>query len=278
MIKIVAFGFLALAAGATAQPANPPKEVRELLQDCSAHRFETVVSAVVDGQLKRSRMKLCGTPGQSDADWVNTLRDSAAKIAANPGVPPAMRTEMVKALNAEIASLSSGAKPAAPPVAGGGAFTLKPRATPPAGTRDSKSTYTSLPPLPPPVVVVAKPGVYVPPPSIEHPDLAFECFSTGTGAGEGPCMDFDRYTVVVVQAKAPVSPGASLRFIRDGEDKGEIALAALKKGQRQRIALPSEVCKGINGGRLKIETMVVPRGNKAPAQVADTQGPFDLRC
>lgn len=267
------------AAQASAAPvtAEPSREERQLLQDCSAHRFETIVSAVVDGQIKRSRMKMCGTPGQSDEGWIATLRDSAAKITANEGVAKPMRDEMAKAIHGEIARLSSGSSAAS--ASSSGSFTLKPRATPGTATRETaKPAYTSLPPLPPPVVVKAEPGAYVPPPSIIRPDVNFECFSTGTGSGEGPCLEFDRFTVVVAEAKSAVGPGASLRFLRDGEERGEVALGPLRKGQRQHIALPAGVCKGVNGGELKIETMALPKGAKTGARVAGTQGPYNLRC
>jgi len=272
--------FLLSAAQASAAPivSEPSREQRLLLQDCSAHRFETVVTAAVDGELKSSKMKMCGTPGQSDEAWIGTLRDSAAKIAANDGIAPAMRGEMTKAINAEIARLEAGSAPAT--ASSSGSFTLKPRSTPGVATGSTAKppAYTSLPPLPPPVVVQAVPGAYVPPPPIVRPDLDFQCFSTGNGAGEGPCLEFDRYTVVVAQAKSALGPGASLRFLRDGEERGEVALGPLRKGQSQRIALPTDVCKGVNGGQLKIETMVVPKAAAAGARVADTQGPYNLRC
>jgi len=266
-------------AQATSAPvtAEASRQERQLLQDCSAHRFETIVSAVVDGQIKRSRVKMCGTPGQTDEGWIATLRDSAAKITANEGVAKPMRDEMAKAVNAEIARLSSGSAAASP--SSSGSFTLKPRQGPGTASKESaKPAYTSLPPLPPPVVVKAVPGAYVAPPPIIRPDLNFECFSTGTGSGEGPCIEFDRFTVIVAQAKSAVGPGASLRFFRDGEEQGEVALGPLRKGQRQRIALPAKVCKGVVGGELKIETMVVPQSTKTGARVAGSQGPYNLRC
>ena len=264
------------AAPVAAQPAAPSKEARELLEDCSAHRFDTVISAVVDGQLKRSRLRLCGTKGQSDEAWIGTLRDSAAKIAINNGIAPPMRSEMVKALNAEIASLEA-RKGAASGSVGTGKFDLKPRAVPPAA-KDAKTVYNALPPLPPPVTVKTGAGPYVPPPPIARPELDFECFSTASGSGEGPCIEFDRYTVVVVRAKSPVAPGSLLRFVRDGEERGEVALGTLKAGQRQRFALPAGVCKGVVGGSLKIETLATPQGAKAAPRVADELGPFNLRC
>ena len=255
-----------------------------MLQDCTAHSFETVVSATVDGQPRHSKLKLCGTTGQSETDWLRTLKDSAAKIAANQAMAKPMRDEMVKAITAEIAMRSA---LVAAPAAGGGtgvnAFSLKPRPIVAGGSKDvGTAGYTSLPPLPPPVSVAdaarevaSKP--YVAPPPIIRPDLRFECFST-TSVGEGPCIDFDRFTMVIVTAKAPLEAGSSLRFLRDGEERALVDLGAMKKGQRQRISLPQEVCKGVNGGQLKIETLVLPKVAKAQAQVADSDGPYILHC
>jgi len=237
------FPLLALAAAPAALAAQAPSspqaaELRAMLQDCTAHSFETVVSATVDGQPRHSKLKLCGTTGQSETDWLRTLKDSAAKIAANEAMAKPMRDEMVKAITAEIAMRSA---LVAPPAAGG----------------------ASQP--------------YVAPPPIIRPDLRLECFST-TSVSEGPCVDFDRFTMVIVTATAPLEAGSSLRFLRDGEERALVDLGAMKRGQRQRISLPQEVCKGVNGGQLKIETLVLPKVAKAQAQVADNDGPYILHC
>jgi hypothetical protein len=274
----------AQASPTSVAPAQPEQgaELRELLQDCSAHRFEAVVSAMVEGELKRSRMRLCGTKGQSDSDWLVTLKDSAAKIAANSEIAKPMRDEMVKALETEIALRS-----AVPGSAIGSApakeFTLKPRAVAPgASSGGATAGYTSLPPLPPPVSVAKEAREiatlpYVPPPPVERPDLKFKCFSA-TSVGEGECLDFDRFMVLVITASSSLQPGASLRFLRDGEKRAEVALGAMRKGQKLRLTLPSEVCKGVNGGELKIETWVLPKGGKPAPQLANSDGPYSLRC
>ena len=175
MILLTSLAALAAAQASPANlaPAQPEQkdELRELLEDCTAHRFDTVISAVVDGQLKRSRMKLCGTKGQSDAEWIVTLKDSAVKIAANTGIAKPMRDEMVKALETEIAARSA---PPGSAIANVGAkeFTLKPRAVAPRASPGSATAgYTSLPPLPPPVSVDKEARQiaslpYVPPPPI----------------------------------------------------------------------------------------------------------------
>ncbi|MEO6199301.1 MAG: hypothetical protein ABIO68_05130 [Sphingomicrobium sp.] len=283
MISAILSIVLAAAQAAPASAAPPGGALRDLLEDCSAHRFEAVVSATVDSAIKRTRIKLCGTKGQSESEWILTLQDSADKIAANQAIAAPLRAEMVKSLDREIANRKLlGAAPAAN-AAANSAFTLKPRPVAPRGARDNGTpAYTSLPPLPPPVSVAeaareiaAKP--YIPPPPITRPDLKFGCFSA-TNVGEAECNEFDRFIIMVITARSAVSPGASLRFLRDGDNRAEIALGAMKKGQKLRLALPAEVCKGVNGGSLGIETWVLPRVAKAQPQLADTQGPYTLRC
>jgi hypothetical protein len=72
------------AAGAYAQSAEPetPADAKALIDACNAHRFETIVDTEVDGQPRKQKVKLCGKPGQNDADWVATLKDAVDKVAA----------------------------------------------------------------------------------------------------------------------------------------------------------------------------------------------------
>src|SRR5437588_3911112 len=95
---------LALAgAPVTAAPKDnvasdrPPQQMQKLLENCDAHKFETVIEVTAAGQTKHSRVKLCGTEGQSDADWVRTLEDAVAKTSANLQMPPAVRDQIVTA-------------------------------------------------------------------------------------------------------------------------------------------------------------------------------------
>src|SRR6185295_3791925 len=72
--------FLAMAAEAPAAAGSdaPTAKMEKLLQDCDAHKFETVVNTVVDGIPHQSKVKLCGTKGQTDAAWTVTLKDAVA--------------------------------------------------------------------------------------------------------------------------------------------------------------------------------------------------------
>src|SRR5438067_2263667 len=78
----------AMAATNEAPPDSPPPQMQKLLQNCDAHKFETIIEVPIDGQTKHSRVKLCGTEGQSDADWIKTLEDAVAKTSANLQMPP----------------------------------------------------------------------------------------------------------------------------------------------------------------------------------------------
>ncbi len=60
---------LALLIGgqpAIAQPAPVEAKPETPLEDCSAHKFETIFERVVDGETRKSRVRLCGQKGQSE--------------------------------------------------------------------------------------------------------------------------------------------------------------------------------------------------------------------
>src|SRR4051812_44305865 len=92
-------------------PSPPPAEAR-LIQSCEAHKFETVVDTVVDGHPGKSKVKLCGVEGQSDAEWIGTLRDAIRKLEANKTMAPATRDQIIAAIKSEIARLSIVSVPA----------------------------------------------------------------------------------------------------------------------------------------------------------------------
>src|SRR5213082_3171548 len=79
------------------RPVAKPAAVPQLMQSCDAHKFETIVHAVVDGEPHDSKVKLCGVEGQSDAEWIKTLRDAMHKLQANKDMAPAVREQIVTA-------------------------------------------------------------------------------------------------------------------------------------------------------------------------------------
>lgn len=284
---------IVLAIGASAAAANAPAEppavdgaspqVEKLLQNCDAHKFETVVDAVVDGQPHKSRVKLCGQEGQSDADWIGTLKDAIAKLNANSEMDPPVRAQIVSAITAEIARLQMMADLSAP----------KARQTVAETARPLSNDYSSLPPLPaapppPKVLAPAASAAAVPPrgpartmpaasasvamlPSAPPPKLSFACYSPGDLGGEAPCTGFDRDTTLTIRAGADVPSGVGLRFVRNGDPRATVELAQLRRGKSLRIALPHDVCAGVGDGKLELQ--VLQNG-----ALVSTDGPYSLRC
>lgn len=248
----------------------PSQQARTLLENCDAHKFETVIEVpAADGSTKHSRMKLCGTEGQSDADWLKTLKDAIAKTSANQKMPPAIRSQIVTAINAEVARLEGKATPAA-------AALPPPRAvqrTPALGE------YTALPPLPdkpvPPVHVLAGGSAGLP--MLPKPRISFICSTPGE-VGEGPCTEFSRDTLLTVLAGEDLPGGTSLRFVRSGEAKADVKLAQLKRGRSMQMPLPLEVCRHAVGGSLEIRIVRSVPDAGAPGQEVGEDGPYNLRC
>lgn len=280
--------FAPLAAAprkALPKPASKPAAEEKLIQSCDAHKFETVVDVTIDGQSKKSKVRLCGVEGQSNADWIGTLKDAIRKLEANKEMPAAQRDQIVSAIRAEIGRLSIVGTPVPPP---------KREATEQAQPPLSRD-YAALPPMPPPVAAppsippppatpvqpsatepaLPPPAVAVPVPApapvVVLPTLKFACYTPGDIGGEGPCAEFEHETLLTVQAKGNIPVGAALRFIRNGENRAEVDLAPLSNGGSMRVALPREVCSGFGAGRLELQVVV----NGSPAR---SEGPFPLRC
>lgn len=277
---------IALALGALAPAAaEPPADAQKLVQDCSAHRFETTISVTRDGAPHQSKVKMCGTPGQTDAEWVNTLKDAIAKVAANPTMPPSAKQQIIDAVNLEIVRLRAGAAPAATPVPAlvNAPPLPAPRTTPAAAAPQ----YSALPPFPPPMVAQTPPATalggaavvaaapFVPP--LPRPRLSLSCYSAGDIAVDGPCFAFDRHTLITVRAGEPLKD-TLLRFVRDGDERADYPLPPLARGKSTRFALPREVCAHVAGGQLTIRIVRGPAGKPHLAQVVGTEGPYNLTC
>ncbi len=276
LIPVFAAALAAQASDPLAPTASPT--TAEAAQDCEAHVFETVVTADVGGTQKRSRLKLCGMKGQTDAQFLDTLKDSAAKIAASDSIPGPMRAAMVEAVTGEITRLKTvlvalREKPAAP----AGPISIKPRA-PVKPADDSLAQYGALPQLPAPKPDV-RASLDAPPPTklanVVAPDINFTCFEGG--GLELACSEFSRSTTLIAKANSAVAPGASLSFRLDGDERANVALGAIAKRRSKMIPLPGTVCRGTNGGSLEVEVMVAPKGGGL-ARSVETLGPYDLRC
>lgn len=295
---------LALFLGAPAAAQDPPQpaadatdapsaKMESLLQNCDAHKFETTVESTVDGKPHRSKVKMCGKDGQSDADWIGTLKDAIAKLEANTEMPESTRNQIVTAIKAEIARLEGGGSSAAQTSA-------LPAGRPIDSTESLSNDYSVLPPLqtsppPPPHVLVPTtestvaavesantipapsaateapaPVAASPVPPPAKPRLAFSCISPEFPGG-GPCVTITRDTLLSVKAAEALGPGVSLRFVRQGNAKAELTLGSMRKGQSLRFAIPQPVCSGVVSSEVVIAVVQAGR-------VVDRQGPSLLRC
>lgn len=256
------------AAGKKPIAEAPSKQVQSLLQNCDAHKFETVIDIPAsDGAVHHSRMKLCGTEGQSDADWIGTLKDAIAKTKMNEKLPLPVRDEIIAAIGSEIARLQG--KPAPATAA------LPPPRSP---VKSSQVEYASLPPLPtaPPPPVHILPGGSAALPFLPRPAMSFACFTPGD-VGELPCTDFTRDTLLTVHADEDLPAGTSLRFVRSGDARADVQLAQLKRGKEVQVPLPPEVCTHATGGRLEIRIVRSVAADPAGEEVGE-DGPYNLSC
>jgi hypothetical protein len=245
-------------------------------ESCDAHKFETTVKNEVDGKVRASKVKLCGKEGQTDAEWATTLKDAAKKVETTEGMPQAVKDQIITALNAEVANIEAViAAASAPPVATAIAGDLPEKVVPPA-VRPPE--YATLPPLPKRAPVVAvnlsprKPG---PPPPI-RPRLTIRCVTPGEPGSGGPCFSLGRNTQLTVRADENFAAGYQLRFLRRGNERGEVALGQMRRGQLLRFKAPRDLCTGVV--RSNVEIQILANGGSNGAQVADTLGPYDLRC
>lgn len=283
---------LALAAAPAAvatAPAEgaPPAEAQRLIEDCNAHRFETTISVKSGGVPRQSKVKFCGVTGQSDAEWIGTLRDAIVKVEGNPKMPPSAKEQIISAVKIEIVRLGASVAPAASAASPAPALVNAPALPAPRATPSNAAPqYSALPPFPPPPVAgqpaaalagLAPTAAAAPaPPPLPRPKLSFTCFSAGDIAN-GPCFGFDRDTILTARAGEPLKD-TMLRFVRNGEVRADYPLPPLAKGRSTRLKLPREVCARVVGGSLTIRIVRGPAGKPQYAQVVGTEGPYNLRC
>jgi len=277
LITGVALFAAAAAAGAAPKAKAPasaaPPAVKALVQGCEQHRFETVIHLTgPDGQPKESKVRMCGTPGESAADWVRTLKDAVKKTSENPQMPQAAREQIIAAVNAEIdrLSLPSLQLPAGTDIGKLSKSTAKSTPDVPL-SRD----YGSLPPLPtasnvaPPHVL--GPGAVMTP----APRLTLRCALVGDENRPGECDSIDKDTILVLRADEAFPGGVAMRFVRHGDQRAELDLPAMKQGDKTNLHLPPAVCTGVVRSKIEIQAL----GANAPSgSTAGTIGEYDLHC
>lgn len=246
--------FLA-AASAEAQVEVSDPNAAAIVADCSSRKFETRVEIEKDGQKRLTRMKLCAAANSDDAAWARTLKDARTKIAAHPHISEESKANIVAKLDAEIAVLSNGdsaskSVPIAPSAASG----------------------VVVPPAPPETVApfLPRPGPG-PATSVAAPRLKIDCYTPGQAGSGGPCFSLERDTLLTINAKDDLTAGTSLRFLRRGEVRREIAMTPLAKGKSIRLKLPDQLCAGVANSKVEIQIL---RSSK----IIETLGPYPLRC
>jgi hypothetical protein len=275
---IGAIVFLAAASAAVgappagrAKPAEPPSGEKSLVQNCDAHRFETTIQQMVDGKPKQSKVRMCGTEGQSDADWLRTLKDAVKKTQASE-MPPGVKQQIVAAVNAEIERLST---PALNLPAGGDISKLPKTAMTTTPQVPLSRDYDALPPLPtasnvPPPDVLGTSGALAP-----APRVTLRCALAGDEDRPTACDSIDKDTLLVLRADDSYPAGLDLHFVRHGDDRADVSVPALKPGQTAILRLPPRVCMGVVRSRLEIQAL----GSNAPTGTpAGSVGEYDLRC
>ena len=255
-------------------------QAETILSQCSDRRFETSAEGMIDGEMKRRRITLCAAPGDSDGQWIVKLENAVAWVKAQAGLSDPVKGKLVADLQAKISEVKS----------------IRPlRALPSSGLRAEDALVATVPPMPPPLpgpsnsLSIALPLVTRPPPApalrrvgaiqtqVSKPRISISCPPPAEPSIAAPCFDLAADTALVVRAEENVKTKLSLRFIRDGDLRGSIALGMMRRGQIVRIRLPARVCAGVVRGRVEIQTIVTDPASGAQ-QVADTQGPFRLHC
>jgi hypothetical protein len=275
----LALALTAASAAAAGQEQPAPKaDMQQLLQNCDAHKFETTIHVTGDGEPYDSQVKVCGKQGQSDSDWIGTLKDIVDKTMANKEMPQGVKDQVMTAVNAEIVRLTALLPKGAPAVAS----LPPPRAAP---KDDLAGDYSSLPPLPPPLVqpmavavapatqsttaaAAAVPAISVAP----APRLTLRCAPGRDVSLAEQCYAIERGDLLVVQADEGMASGLLLKFFRRGEPRGELRLPPMRAGQPMTVVLPAGICAGVAHSRIEI------RASGAPGSSEAAFGPYDLRC
>lgn len=260
------------AIAAQPQPAAQGKpsaaaEAAQKIAACEGQKFEFTA-----GEPRPTKITLCSDKGATTADLERMFESAAARIERLDKLPKDRRDSLVAQLKAKIVEVRSSSAfgsplPAIPLPA--------PRPMPEVSPRPE---YAQLPSLPPPVraPVVALSSL-APAVVLAKPRLALECSTPGEVGEGGPCVNFAKETLLTIRAGETLPAGTSLRFVRRGDVRAELALAPMRKGQTRRVRLPLEVCTGVVSS--EVELQVLRRASAtALGQVVDSRGPYQLRC
>ena len=281
------------AAGDADKAAHPGQvsksDAEAFIAQCGLRKFETEVESDNGGKLRKAKILLCAKPGDSDEQWIATLEKSARQIAASPQLSAEAKAKVAGEIQAAIAAARGQPAPQAQAVVApvGRAFDhLQP-------LPDADRIVATVRPLPPPPVqmTVQLPGStsgpivgsksgpmrLAPVHPVARPGMTISCSWTGDPGSAGLCDELSAATLLVIRADADLKTKVSVRFVRDGDPRGEIALAPMRRGQIVRARLPARVCGGVVRGRVEIQTIVTDKDGRTE-HVTDRLGPMLLRC
>lgn len=260
---------LAAAGASAAQPqptaqekAAAAAEAARKIAACEGRKFEFEA-----GGERPTKITLCSEKGASTDDLVRMFESAAARIERLDKLPPDRRASLVAQLKAKIAEIRSA--------------DLVPLKLPAPGVMPENAPapeYAKLPPLPAPVRTPAvAPASPLPAVALPRLRLTVECSTPGEIGEGGPCVNIAKDTLLTVRAGETLPAGTSLRFVRRGDVRAELALAQMRKGQARRVRLPLEVCSGVVSSEVEIQ--VLRRASPtALGQMVESRGPYQLRC
>ncbi|HZB69109.1 MAG TPA: hypothetical protein VE403_01990 [Sphingomicrobium sp.] len=251
----------ATAAFATQPASDGASQAAQKIAACEGEKFEFAA-----GEPRPTRITLCSDKGATTEGLVRMLESAAGKIEQLDKLSPDRRAALVAQVKAKIIDVRARNSFVSLP-----ATVLPPEIGP-------KPEYAQLPPLPPPVplAVAAKPSA-APPLILSKPRLTLTCTRPIEMRDDGPCTTFATDTLLTIRADETLPAGTSLRFLRKGDQRAEVALPPMRAGQSRRISLPMELCSRVV--RTSIEIHVVrSAGTSSLAQVVDRHGPYPLRC
>src|SRR5688572_27046949 len=212
---------LAATAAFAAQPASEvapaaTSEAAKKIAACEGEKFEFAA-----GEPRPTKITLCSDKDASTADLVRMFESAAAKIEQLDKLPQDRRSALVAQLRSKIIEIQSRNAFVTPLPT-----TVLPREIGP------KPEYAQLPPLPSPVrtAVVAKPSA-APAVILSKPRLTLQCTTPGEIIEGGPCIAFAKETLLTIRADETLPAETSLRFLRRGDIRAEVALAHMRKGQ-----------------------------------------------
>jgi len=264
----------------------PKADAEAFIARCGPRKFETEAASNNSGKLRKAKILLCAKPGDSDEQWIATLEKAATQIGASPQLSADAKSKVIGEIQAAISQIRSpkGASlvthdKAQPGVTSGpqaDQATIVPVApavepAPIPRPEPVAATVRPLPPAPAPGRVAAMQ------PQVTKPRLSISCASAGDPGAATSCSDLAADTLLVIRADENLKTKVSLRFVRDGDLRGGIALGMMRRGQIVRTRLPARVCAGVIRGRVEFQTIIIDPHSRAE-QVADTQGPFRLHC